>query len=160
MNRVAVIGCGPAGIAAAVQLVREGHPPLVFEGKRPGGLLRNANLVENYPGCPGGISGPELVERMLAQLEEHSVEVRREEVLELVCDEKSFSLRTGSGVYAALRVVLAPGTRPRVLTVPDDCRGRVFSEVAEMGDVSGKRVAIIGAGDAAFDYALNLGREN
>lgn len=163
MNGFAVVGCGPAGIAAAVQLGREGRRPLVFEGRHPGGLLRNANLVENYPGFPGGISGPELVERMTAQLDGSGIELRREEIVELRPRPGGFLLRGATAEYQAARVVLAPGTRPRRLTLPAACRSRVFSEIVELtdrGPVEGRRIAIVGAGDAAFDYALNLARAN
>jgi thioredoxin reductase (NADPH) len=163
VNGVAVVGCGPAGIAAAVQLGREGRRPLVFESRHPGGLLRNANLVENYPGFPGGISGPALVERMSTQLDRSGIELRREEIVELRPRPGGFLLRGTTAEYPAARVVLAPGTRPRRLTVPAACRSRVFSELVELADrgsVEGRRIAVIGAGDAAFDYALNLARAN
>ena len=58
--RIAIIGAGPAGIACAIQLIRQGYSPIIFEKGEIGGLLKNANLVENYLGFPGGISGKKL----------------------------------------------------------------------------------------------------
>jgi thioredoxin reductase (NADPH) len=163
--RPAVIGCGPAGIAAAVQLKRYGLDPLVFEKNLPGGLLKNANLVENYPGFPQGISGLELVRRMAAQLERVGVEVTNEEVTCLDCSAQApFEIRTPGGVYLASHVVAATGTRPRPFLsfdLPPEVQERVFYEVYPLLRETGRQVVIIGAGDAAFDYALNLaGRGN
>jgi len=156
---VAIIGAGPAGIAAAVQLKRYGIEPLVFEKGRIGGLLWNANLVENYPGFPGGIPGPELVGKLEAQLRKASVDVIYEEVVRL---EEGFGLKTEGGSYTADIVVVASGTEPRRFPgrISEKVEGRVFYEVYPLRDLAGARVAVVGAGDAAFDYALNLARRN
>ena len=74
-NLVTIIGAGPAGLAAAIQLRRFGVTPLVLEGDEIGGLLRNANLVENYPGFPGGISGLALIRLFERQARDISVRV-------------------------------------------------------------------------------------
>ncbi|MFC1800250.1 NAD(P)/FAD-dependent oxidoreductase [Candidatus Eisenbacteria bacterium] len=181
---IAIIGCGPAGLSAAIQLRRMGDSPLVFEAFRVGGLLLNANLVENYPGFPKGIGGPELVSRMREHLEHHSPEVILEEVTRLDIagvgsdsDGASGSesdLRTSSGaggfqirtcqrdIHCRI-VLIASGTKARQpdgLFIPDDVSGQVFSEVYPIMHVQGKRIAIVGSGDAAFDYALNLAGKN
>jgi len=125
---VAIIGAGPAGIAAAVQLKRYGIEPLVFEKGRIGGLLWNANLVENYPGFPEGISGPELVGKLEAQLRKASIDVIYEEVVRL---EEGFGLKTEGGSYTADIVVVASGTEPRRFPgrISEEVEGRVFYEV-------------------------------
>ncbi len=163
MVEVTIIGAGPAGIAAALQLKRSGIEPLLLERDRIGGLLGNANLVENYPGFPQGISGEELVRLFKEQLEAVGVEVFFEEVLRLDHDGRAFVIETGSRQLASKTVVLASGTAPRAFVdceIPPRAKQKVFYEVYPLREVRGKGIAIVGAGDAAFDYALNLGRRN
>ncbi len=163
---VAIIGAGPAGIAANLQLVRYGVRPLLFEKDRPGGLLKNAHRVENYPGFPGGISGPRLVALLGEHLEAAGVEVRRECVERLEYRETvgDFLLTTGAGEYVCSRVIVAAGTQPRRLdwveNLPDQLKEFVHYEVFPLVGEKGKDFFIIGAGDAAFDYALNLAESN
>lgn len=160
---VAIIGTGPAGIAAAIQLKRMGHAPLVFEKHCIGGLLSNAYLVENYPGFPGGISGADLVGMMRDHLAAHSITVSFEEVSSLDIGDRGLVLRTARRCVLACGVVIASGTLPRPMQSPEiaaEARDRVLSEVYPIRKVEGQRVAIVGAGDAAFDYALSLGDRN
>ena len=162
-TEVVIVGAGPAGLAAAIQLLRYRITPLIFEAVRLGGLLHNANLVENYPGFPRGIRGPELVELFIEQAECTDVQVTHEEVLELSYDEKVFQALTPVDIYQSRVAVIASGTQPRLLTdieIPDDLQDRVYYEVYPLLDIENKHVVIIGAGDAAFDYALNLSSEN
>ena len=91
---VAIIGAGPAGITAAIQLKRYGLSPMLFEKEAIGGLLRNANWVENYPGFPNGISGLKLTRLMAQQLKTVGVEGFFEEVLELDYAKEVFTLET------------------------------------------------------------------
>ena len=159
---VTIIGAGPAGIATAVQLKRQGTPPLLLEKKHIGGLLVNANLVENYPGFPQGISGVDLVNLFASQLARIGVPVSFEEVLQLDYDE-NFVLRTSERTLCSRVVVIASGTQPRQFEefeLPKNVTERVLYEVYPIAHEAGKRIVIIGAGDAAFDYALNLCRKN
>lgn len=159
----AVIGAGPAGLTTALQLKRYGLSALLFEGNRVGGLLHNANLVENYPGFPGGIPGGDLVRRFSGQIMQAGVEVTLGEVIRIEYDGQAFSLQTQSNAYLAQIIVLSTGTKPVCFPrplIPDNALERIFYEVHPLGSLHGGRVAIVGAGDAAFDYALNLSRSN
>lgn len=160
---VAIVGAGPAGLAAAMQLVRFGLQPLVFEKDAVGGLLRNANWVENYSGFPGGISGRSLVRRMERQANRIGVAVIFEAVLRLDYSASRFTLETARGRYSAEILVVASGTIPRPILdfqIPPELKNRCLSEIWPLLELHDKRIAIIGAGDAAFDYALNLARAN
>ncbi len=162
IKNVVIIGAGPAGISAAIQLKRSGLDPLLLEKNRVGGLLANANLVDNYPGFPRGITGPRLVELFGTHLDKAGVKVEFEGVINLDYEEH-FLLETTRRELRSRIVVVASGTEPRKVKtplLPDDASGLVFDEVYPIAGSSGKRVAIIGAGDAAFDYALNLARRN
>ena len=167
LREVVIVGAGPAGVAAAVQLKRCGLEATLYERGRVGGLLWNANLLENYPGFPAGIAGPELAGRLEEQLARHGVAVRFDEVTAASFDGDAFRLECAgsSGSYQFL--VVASGTRPRKFPAPpppppppDKSNGRILYDVYPVAGVSGKRVVVVGAGDAAFDYALNLGRRN
>ena len=172
LHPVAIIGAGPAGLATALQLQRYGVHALLLEGGLVGGLLHNANWVENYPGFPGGISGPELVRRFITQAEGIGVRVTHEAVLSLDYSPDPspshlsgglFSIQTAKQLFQARRVVIASGTRPVPLSsvsIPPELMDRFSYEVYPLLKAKGWHIAILGAGDAAFDYALNLARSN
>ena len=145
LHPVAIIGAGPAGLATALQLKRYGVDALLLEGGRVGGLLHNANCVENYPGFPGGISGPQLVRLFIAQAEQTGVSVTHAQVLSLDysgfsapsdSQEGEFSIQTAERLYRARRVVIASGTRPLSpsgLSLPKELEDRFFYEVYQIG---------------------------
>ncbi|MDP3185374.1 MAG: NAD(P)/FAD-dependent oxidoreductase, partial [Anaerolineales bacterium] len=158
-----IIGAGPAGIATAIQLKRFGLPPILLEKDRVGGLLRNANLVENYPGFPNGIPGPKLIALFEKQTRRVGAEVTFDEVTRLDYDGEVFLVDTTRNTFSAKYVIVATGTKPKPLPIkiPAQVEGKVFSEVWPLAGVKNKRILVVGAGDAAFDYALNLAsREN
>lgn len=159
IEEVIIIGAGPAGLAAAIQLQRYGIPPLILERNKPGGLLWNANLVENYPGFPNGISGVGLVNLMRQQAEGVGVKITAAEVTRLDWNGRHFRAETDQGLYRARCAVIASGTQPRQFAdfaLPLRGADKIFYEVAPLLEVTGADIAIVGAGDAAFDYALNL----
>ncbi len=161
MNEVFIIGAGPAGIAAALQLKRYGITPRLFERAHPGGLLWNANCIENYPGFPDGISGPDLVHTFLEQMRE--VKITPEPVTNLSWEKGLFHAKTPSGIYPARVAVIASGTKPCLLTgfpILDELHDNVVYEVAGLLNMEKKKIVIVGSGDAAFDYAVNLSRKN
>jgi thioredoxin reductase len=163
INDVAIIGAGPAGIACAIQLSRYGIVPLLFERDFPGGLLKNANLVENYPGFPGGIKGSKLIEKMTRQLDLANVPVIHENINLVDYSEVLFSITTDQNNYISQRLVIASGTVPvrwTEIEIPESIQPKIFYEVYPLKDLKDKVIAIIGAGDAAFDYALQLASYN
>ncbi|MDH7512342.1 MAG: NAD(P)/FAD-dependent oxidoreductase [Clostridiales bacterium] len=159
---VAIIGAGPAGVSTAIQLRRYGVDFIVLEKERIGGLLIHANRIENYPGFPEGIPGPDLVRRLERHLENSGAHVSFQEVLELDHDGSVFTIRTNNDLLASRIAVIASGTVPRRLTqaVSKEIENRIFYETFPLTQVSGKKIAVIGSGDAAFDYALSLSQKN
>ncbi len=158
-----IVGAGPAGIAAAIQLRRYGIEPVLLEKDKVGGLLKNAHLVENYPGFPGGIPGPDLVRLFEQHLSAAHVEVIKSEVTVLDHEDGSFIVETTRNSIRARTVIVASGTRALKmgdLAFPEGVVDRVFSEVYPLRDTIDATIAIVGAGDAAFDYALNLAARN
>ena len=159
---ILIIGAGPAGIAAALQLKRSGIPFILLERERVGGLLWNANLVENYPGFPAGITGPRLVHLFEAQMQRLEIEITKDEALQLDINPGSLHVTTGQGSYHPHYLIVATGTksRPIPLDIPPELRDQIHTEVSHLVNVHSSRIVILGAGDAAFDYALNLAKTN
>jgi len=163
VNDVVIIGAGPAGLGAAIQFKRYGIEPILLEKEKVGGLLRNANLVENYPGFPEGIPGPELINLFKRQLKNVRVKIQYEEVLELDNRKGVFIIYTTQRTIISRIVLIASGTKPQKLSnlnISNDFENRIFYEVYPLAQVANEKIAIIGAGDAAFDYALNLSKKN
>jgi thioredoxin reductase (NADPH) len=163
---VAIIGGGIAGMTAAVQLRRLGADPLLFESGPLGGLLHHASRIDNYPGFPEGITGPTLAARLTEQVKRFDVRVEPARAVRLVWSARSgkFSIDTDKHSFSADRVIVASGTRPRsyqpVLKAPRTVRDRLFDSIVPLRGRRGLRVAVIGASDAAYDYALSLAGPN
>ena len=160
MYDIVVIGTGPAGISASIQLKRSGIEPLLLEKDKAGGLLLNANLVENYPGFPDGTSGEMLAETFLKHLKNAGVALRKETVKKVFKEKNIFRIVTDKGEIFAKCVILATGTLPKKLGIPgetDIAGRRLFYEIKDLPANTGTFV-VIGGGDIAFDYALNLSK--
>lgn len=160
---VVIVGAGPAGIAAAIQLRRSGVDFLLFEQKEIGGLLLNAHLVENYPGFPQGISGPDLVQKFKQQLERWEIPVSPGSVDRVEYRDGAFQVTTGGRELTGRFLVIASGTvahRLPASVFQGEAEGRIFYEVSLISGICGRHVGIVGAGDAALDYGLQLAEHN
>jgi len=160
---VAIIGAGPAGIAAAVQLRRAGIGFRLYDRGPIGGLLNEAQWVENFPGIAGGLAGRDLAARLRRQLRAAKIAVEHAGVLRLAFRDNAFVVQTAHGTSKAARVLLACGTTPLVVGPPLDperLRGRLFASVLPLLRVRGETIVVIGGGDAACDYALSLAAKN
>jgi thioredoxin reductase (NADPH) len=159
-NQVAIVGAGPAGIAAAIQLRRAGIRPLLFEQKRIGGLLNNAFLVENYPGFPQGISGKDLGVKLRQHLRRLRIKVIQEKITRVSQKRKQFTLQ-GKRQYNVPILVIASGTKPKLFPLQKNkFPGKIYYEIYPIRNIKDKKVIIVGAGDAALDYALHLSQHN
>jgi len=149
-----IIGAGPAGLAAGVQLARMNHKILLLEKNKIGGLLNNANRVENYLGLPD-FSGPELIKTFQKNLKKQAVSIRKEEVLDIRKIKNIFTIETNKKSYESRTVLVATGTEA---IRPWEGKN-IYYEIAELpASKKKKSILIIGGGDVGFDYALNLKR--
>lgn len=163
VENVAIIGAGPGGIAVAIQLKRFGIPFLLLEKNQVGGLLKNANLVENYPGFPNGVSGLKLVSYFEKHLEKNKIRLCSEEVKKLAFKSNLFLIQTKKRMFSSRIVVIASGTKPKefkTIEIPQGVKDKILYEIYPILKVKRKKIIIVGAGDAAFDYALNLAKNN
>lgn len=161
---VVIIGGGPAGLTAAIYTGRGGLSTLVLEKGLPGGQIAQTEEVENYPGFPEPISGMELAQRMVQQAEKFGARIEMEEVeavehSEHACDYP-FTVRGYGGTYRARSVILATGANPRRLNIPGEEHfwGKGVSTCATCDGFfyRGKKVVVVGGGDAAVEEGLFL----
>ncbi|MFV1949962.1 MAG: NAD(P)/FAD-dependent oxidoreductase, partial [Anaerolineales bacterium] len=148
IHPVIIIGGGPAGLAAAMQLERQGISPLVFERQRVGGLLWNANWVENYPGFVEGITGPDLVKLFHDQALRLGVKIVLEEVVKAEFQDGLFRIATKGLDHQSKLMVAASGTVPIEFSLEmssEEIKERLFSEVGPISHVQDKKIIIVGA---------------
>ncbi len=163
MDDAIIIGCGPAGLSAAIQLKRYGCSFKVFEKNQIGGLARNANLIENYPGFPQGIKGSELTGLFAEQCRLNGIEPVYEEVRNLDYIDGLFYIKTKNSYFRSRYAVVASGTEPKALALANSEKfngKNIFYDIYELMGVRDKKIAIIGSGDAAFDYAVGFSARN
>ncbi|MEW6726957.1 thioredoxin-disulfide reductase [Desulforudis sp. 1088] len=157
MYDVVIIGGGPAGLAAGIYAVRAGLDTVLFERGAPGGAVLNTEKIENYPGFPGGIGGPELVAQMEAHARQLGLRIETNEVYEIKPEGDTFKLRTKKGDVKTRTLIIATGTGPRPLNVDGETRlrgrGVSYCAVCDGAFFRDQVVAVVGGGDAAVEEA-------
>ncbi len=162
-RNVIIIGSGPAGYTAALYASRANLNPLLFEGLQPGGQLTITTDVENFPGFPEGVQGPELMQLFRKQAERFGTEIVSGHVTEVSLTEGSpFTVRTSDGEWSARTVIVSTGATARLLGLDDEdgYMGRGLSACATCDGFffRDKEVLVVGGGDSAMEEATFLTR--
>jgi thioredoxin reductase (NADPH) len=162
IRNVVIIGSGCAGHTAALYSARANLKPLVIEGHEPGGQLSMTTLVENFPGFPEGIQGPELIENMRKQAARFGAEYRMGHVVKADLSKRPFELVIGKETIQTRTLIIASGASARWLGLPNERAliGHGVSSCATCDGFffSGKEIAVIGGGDSAMEEATFLTR--
>ena len=160
VKKLVIIGSGPAGLTAAVYGARADMEPLLFMGTKYGGQLMITSDVENFPGFPEPILGPELMERMKAQAERVGAKLVQDDVVRVNFKRYPFEVTTPSQTVKTLSVVIATGADPKRLNLDSEMKlmGKGVSNCAVCDGFffRGKRVAVVGGGDTAMEEATFL----
>ena len=160
VRKLVVIGSGPAGLTAAIYGARADLEPLVFMGNSYGGQLMVTSEVENFPGFADPVMGPDLMERMKTQAQRLGAELVQDDVVAVSFKGYPFEVRTATGTYKALSVIVATGANPRRLNLESEMKlmGKGVSNCAVCDGFffRGKKVAVVGGGDTAMEEATFL----
>ena len=157
-----IIGSGPAGLTAALYASRAELKPVVIAGLKPGGQLMDTTEVENFPGFPQGIMGPDLMANMTKQVEKFGTEIKQENVTAADFKSQPFKITTDKAEYLAKTVIIATGADANWLNLPSEqkLRGKGVSACATCDGFffKGKDIAVAGGGDSAMEEANFLTR--
>jgi thioredoxin reductase (NADPH) len=160
---VIIIGSGPAGYTAAVYAARAKLNPLVFEGSvTAGGALMQTTEVENFPGFPDGVMGPELMDAMRKQAERFGAELVSDDVIAVDLTVSPKAVKTETDTYLAKAVIIATGSKYKVLDVPGEKqlsgRGVSWCATCDGFFFRGQDIVVVGGGDSALEEATFLTR--
>lgn len=158
MRKVMILGTGPAGLTAAIYLARANIEPLIIEGTQPGGQLTMTTEVENFPGFPEGVMGPELMDNMRKQAERFGAEFKNGWVEKVDFSQRPFKVTvTGMGEVETEAVIISTGASAKLLGIPGEQEnmGRGVGTCATCDGFfyRGKKVIVVGGGDSAMEEA-------
>src|ERR1700760_2937881 len=162
VRETVILGTGCSGLTAAIYAARANLKPLVLEGHEPGGQLSITTLVENFPGWPEGIQGPELIERMKLQATRFGAEIQMGHLVSVDFSKRPIALNLGKETVYTRTLIIASGASARWLGLPSEQAliGHGVSSCATCDGFffSGKEIAVVGGGDSAMEEALFLTR--
>lgn len=172
IESITIIGAGPAGVAAAAQCAKHGiYPILVDRTGKPGGLIENARLIDNYPGLNHPLSGTEFSRLLKTHLDHFNIHITKTTVQKIEYQNHLFKIMFEDGEFLSKTVIYAAGTSPKPLDLKREqelSQSSIFYEVRPLMDHEHFRslvkrdaveVVVVGGGEAANDYALSLAQE-
>jgi thioredoxin reductase (NADPH) len=162
VEKLIILGSGPAGLSAAIYASREGFQPVVLGGFAPGGQLQLTTKVENYPGFPDGIDGPVLIEQMMNQAKRFGTRFVYENATEVDFGKKPFKIKTADKQFEAECVIIATGANAKQLGIESENKfvGRGVSTCGTCDGpfYKGKDVIVVGGGDTAMEDSVFITR--